>query len=96
LDNRFLGAEPRAFESWPEPTQRFLNPPNIFPVKNISFEKRAAQHPPFFKAGQGLSCRFSKAFCKFKIFPHQMAKNLLIQCKIIETLIFLNICQTLS
>jgi hypothetical protein len=87
LDNRFLGAAPRALESWPEPTQRFLNPPNIFPVKNLSFEKRAAQHPPSFKASQGLSCRFSKPFGKFK-FSHQMGKNLLIQCKIKATFKF--------
>jgi hypothetical protein len=35
---------------------------------SFSFEKRAAQHPPLLNAAQGLSCRFSKAFCKFKSF----------------------------
>ncbi len=63
LDNRFLRAAPRAFESQPEPTQQFWNPPRVFPIKQFSFEKRAAQHQPLLKAGQGLSCWCSKAFC---------------------------------
>jgi hypothetical protein len=54
----------------------------MFPIKQFSVEKQAVQRPPFFKAGQAISRRFSKAFHKFKSFLHLTAKNLLIQYKI--------------
>jgi hypothetical protein len=39
-----------------------------FPIEQFSLEKRVEQRPPILKAGQGLSHRFSKAFCEFKVF----------------------------
>jgi hypothetical protein len=65
LDNRFLGAVPRAFESWPEPTQRFLNPPNIFPVKNLSFEMRTRH---YLKLARVYLAGFQKLFANSKSF----------------------------
>ncbi len=57
LDNRFLGAEPRAFESRPEPTCRFWKPAKAnLPILKASqsqladFESRPEPIYPVFKS----------------------------------------------
>jgi hypothetical protein len=58
LDNRFLGAAPRAFESRPEPTRRFSKP--------------ARANSPILKAGQSQLADFESRpepiYPVFKIF----------------------------
>ncbi len=51
LDNRFLGAASRAFESWPEPTESSVEPTR-------QFWKPARANLPILKAGQGQLANF--------------------------------------
>jgi hypothetical protein len=59
-----------------------LKSAKYFYMKQFSFEKRAAQRLSLMKAGQDLSCLFSKAFCKSKAFCAKWQRNFLFNIKL--------------
>ncbi len=103
LDNRFLKAAPRAFESWPEPTCRFWKPARAnSPIKYASqshladFETRPEPTRRFWKPARAYLPSFQKLFANSKAFCAKQIRICLFNIKLKGQLTFFWISAGLS